>query len=142
MAKWTELPVPEAAEKIAARVRHAALAVHREVGPGYREHVYQTCLAHALREVGLTVEERVKLHVRFRGLVIANAAEADLIVNGLVVVELKARDDVHPAQIAQLVGYLRSTDAPLGLLFNFHALLLMKEGYERVVHPRYLVKSE
>ena len=137
--RWIESPLPEEAERIAKIVRACAIAVHREVGPGFRENIYQRCLAHALRQAGLRVEERVKLSVRFRDLELPNAAEADLIVEGFVVVELKARETVHQNHIAQLRGYLLATNLPIGLLFNFHAPILMRQGYERVVHPRYLV---
>jgi len=85
------------------------------------------------------VRERVKLSVRFRDIELANAAEADFIVDDAVVVELKARESVHPNHVAQLRGYLQATGLPLGLLFNFHASVLIRQGYERVVHPRFLV---
>lgn len=138
MSVWRELPLPNDVEQLASRVRGVALRVHREVGPGSREHVYQTCLAHALREEGLCVAERVPLAVRFRGLTIHRAAEADMIVNEALIIELKARDHVHPSHVAQLPGYLQATGHPMGLVFNFHAPRL-RTGTERVVHPRCLL---
>lgn len=138
MLVWQELPLPPGAEEVAYAVRRAALRVHRSVGAGFREHVYQRCLAHALRGAGHSVDEHVTLAVRFDGMTIPQAGEADLIVDRCVVVELKARPDMHPAYRAQVLGYLRATGHPLGLLLNFHASRPLTEGYDRIVHPDFL----
>lgn len=139
MRGWRELPLPTEVELTGARVKAAAMRVHREVGAGFRENVYQRCLVHTLRENGHAVRERVSLTVRYRGLELPRAGEADLIVDDQVVVELKARETMRHEYTAQVLGYLRATDLALGFVFNFHAPLLMKGGYARVVHPRYLV---
>lgn len=138
MCPWTELPLPGAAERLAIKVRRVAAVVHREVGAGFRESVYERCFAHALREAGCVVQTRVPLTVNFRGLSIRRAGEADVIVDGMLVVELKAREAIHASNTAQLLGYVRAANVPIGLLFNFHAPVLMKHGYRRVVHPKYL----
>lgn len=140
MSTWVELALPHEAEAVGARVRAAAIQVHREVGAGFREHVYQRCLAQALRDNGHQVAEYVQTSVQFRGVPIARSGEVDMIVDDLVVIELKAREALHPNHVAQVVGYLRATGLPLGMLFNFHASLLMKHGYARVVHPSFLVR--
>lgn len=138
---WKELPLPEEVETLAARIRATAIAVHREVGPGFREGVYRRCLAHGLRLAGHEVEVHRPLTVAFRGLVVERAGEPDLIVDRRVVVELKARESIHVNHTAQLMSYVRNTGVPLGLLFNFHVPLLMKQGYQRVVHPEFLVQD-
>lgn len=139
---WDELALPGDVEETASKIRRVALAVHREVGPGFREATYQRCLAHALRQAGHRVDEHVAISVEFRGIAIPRAGEADMLVDDVVVVELKAREAVHPNHVAQLVGYLRAMDKPLGILLNFHARSLLREGYSRAVHPRYLVPRE
>lgn len=138
---WRELPLPAEVEALGSRVKRAALIVHREVGPGFREATYQRCLAHLLRESGHEVKEFVSLDVDFRGLRLHDAAEVDMIVDDLVVVELKAREAFHPTHSARTVSYLRQTGIDLGLLFNFHAVTLLKHGYRRLVHPRHLVRE-
>lgn len=138
---WLELPLPPETEALAYKIRGIALAVHTEVGAGFREHVYQTCVVHALRQAGHTVEERRAISVRFRGITIHRAGEPDIIVDGQVIVELKARPALHPAHRAQVLGYLKATDLPVGLIFNFHAPVLLHGGTDTVVHPRYLVAA-
>lgn len=137
MPRWRELPLPDDIEKLAARVRGIAIAVHREVGAGFRESIYQRCLAHALREAGHEVQEFVPIAVRFRGLILERAGIADILIDGKLVVEVKAREAIAPAHEAQVVGYIRALDLPLGLLLNFHAPNLVAGG-KRVVHPRFL----
>ena len=96
---WTESALPSEVERVAASVRHAASMVHREVGPGFREATYQTCLAHALHLAGHDVEQYVPVTVEFRGLRIPGAAEVDLVVDHLLIVELKAREAFHSSHV-------------------------------------------
>ena len=110
-----------------ARFRHAELTrqivgvffqVYGELGYGFLESVYRTAMAIALREAGLRTESEVELHARFRGRSIG-IFRADLLVEGAVLVELKAARAIEQAHIAQLLNYLRCTVIEIGLILNF-----------------------
>lgn len=92
--------------------------VYNELGHGFLESIYETAMVIALREKGLTVEQQVEVPVWFRGNKIGTFF-ADLFVEGVVIVELKAVRSIDPAHEAQLLHYLRSTEIELGLLLNF-----------------------
>lgn len=135
---WRELPLPDGVDAIVDEIAAQAHRVHKVVGPGFREAVYRRCLAHALAGQGHRVDEHVPLSVQFDGLLLPRAGEVDLVVDGQVVVETKAREAFHPSHRAQLLSYLRAGNYAAGLLLNFHASLLFKHGYERMVHPQFL----
>jgi GxxExxY protein len=139
MGQWIERDLPDDITTLLEEIRGIAVDVHREVGAGFRENVYQVCLAHALRQAGHKVIERESVTIRFRGIVIARAGEPDMIVDDKIVVELKAHPTtLHSSYRAQVVGYVKATGLDAGLLFNFHASVLLKNGTDTVVHPRYL----
>ena len=92
--------------------------VYNELGHGFLESIYETAMVISLREKGLTVEQQVEVPVWFRGNKIGTFF-ADLFVEGVVIVELKAVRSIDPAHEAQLLHYLRSTEIELGLLLNF-----------------------
>ena len=120
--------------KITAGVIGASMHVHTELGPGLLESVYQRCLEWELRRAGYRVEPEVSVPIRYgRELVIADAFRIDLLVEDLVVVELKAVDVVMPVHKKQLLTYLKLTGKPVGLLINFNSILL-KDGIERLVN--------
>ncbi len=110
-----------------------ALHIHRELGPGLLESVYQTVLSHELHKRGLTVEQEVPIPVVWDGITMEIGFRADLIVEGLVIVELKSVEAVHPVHRKTLLTYLRLADKRLGLLMNFGEVL-MKDGISRVVN--------
>lgn len=110
------------------------MRVHRKLGAGFKESVYQRCLVHALRRDGCMVRENARLSVEFEGLVIDNAGHPDLIVGDCVIVELKAVADLPRVSGAQVVNYLKASGLQVGLLINFNVPLLV-EGIHRYVHP-------
>jgi GxxExxY protein len=112
------------------RIIGAAIEVHRELGPGLLESTYKACLAHELRSQGLLVEAEKEMPVRYKNLVIEVGYRRDLLVEGKVIVELKAVDKVHPIHEAQLLTYLRLSQCKVGLLLNFNVKLL-KDGITR-----------
>jgi GxxExxY protein len=118
---------------ISNRVIGAAIEVHRHLGPGLLESVYRDCLAHELRAQGLVVEQEVILPVRYKGLELKAGYRADLLVQELMIVELKAVDVLLPIFTAQLLSYLRMAELKLGLLINFNSERL-KDGVRRVVN--------
>ena len=119
---------------LTSKVIKAAIAVHQELGPGLLESVYQTCLALVLREEGLKIQTEVSLPVVFRNHVIHDHGfRLDILVEDLLVLELKAVEKIQPVYIKQLLTYLRLADKPLGLLINFNESLV-KSGITRVAN--------
>ena len=111
----------------------AAIAVHRELGPGLLESTYEACLVYELTERGVAVERQKSLPVDYRGVRIDCGYRIDLLVGNEVVVELKAVERVMPIHEAQMLTYLRLSGSHVGLLLNFN-ILLMKDGIRRMVH--------
>jgi iron complex transport system substrate-binding protein len=110
----------------------AAYHLHYDLGPGLLESVYEVLLARALEKRGLTVERQKAIRWDFDGVRFDEAFRADLLVNDLVIVELKSVEELHPAHHKQLKTYLKVAKKRLGLLINFGAPLF-KHGVSRVV---------
>ena len=111
----------------------SAIAVHRALGPGLLESAYEACLAYELAERGLTIERQKALPVTYRGVHVDCGYRIDLLVEGLVVVELKAVERLDPIHEAQLLSYLKLSGSRVGLLINFNVKML-KEGIRRMVN--------
>ncbi len=113
---------------------NSAINVHRELGPGLFESVYQSCLIIELEEQKLKVKKEVDLPVIYREVVVnEHGFRLDLLVEDKVVIELKSVVKVSPVHIKQLLTYLKLSNKPLGLLINFNENLL-KDGVRRVVN--------
>jgi len=125
-------PVPPEVDRAAQQTVDAALKVHRALGPGLIESVYESCLAHELRKRGIEVETQVDLPVVYDGITLDAAYRLDLLVHRCLVVELKAVDALTGLHEAQLLTYLRLTGYRLGLLINFNVPIL-KKGIKRIV---------
>ncbi len=110
-------------EALSKTVIGAAMQVHRTLGPGFLEAVYEKALGIELSEAGLTFESQKKIEVRYRGLVVGDFI-ADLLVGETLLVELKAAQNLAEIHEVQLVNYLTATGLPTGLLFNFGAASL------------------
>lgn len=127
----------EGAEKrenqISGIILDAAIAVHTALGPGLLESAYQACLAYELTSRGLRVQTQVPLPIKYRGVCVDAAYRIDLIVEDLVVIEIKAVERLAPIHEAQLLSYLKLSGKRLGLLSNFHVLRL-KDGYKRIAN--------
>ncbi|MEK8022133.1 MAG: GxxExxY protein [Candidatus Parabeggiatoa sp.] len=119
--------------EISGTIIDTAYHIHKELGPGLLESVYQTVLAYELQKRGLHLEKEKPIPVRYEEVVLEQGFRADLIVENLVIVELKSVEKVAPVHKKQLLTYLRMAEKPLGLLLNFGAGL-MKEGIFRVVN--------
>lgn len=119
--------------ELTSRIIAAAIEVHRELGPGLLEGVYELCLIEVLTGMGLRVEQQVRVPIRFRGKELGTPLRLDIVVEGRVVVEVKAVEAVHDSHKAQLLTYLKLTGCKLGLVINFGQRML-KDGVERVVN--------
>ncbi|MCK4865914.1 MAG: GxxExxY protein [Gammaproteobacteria bacterium] len=111
----------------------AAIDVHRTMGPGLLESVYQECLKHELGIRNITYESEVQIKAEYKGLMFDSAYRMDLVVSDTVVLELKVVEHLLPVHEAQLLSYLRLTGKKLGLLINFNTPIL-KSGIKRVVN--------
>ena len=111
----------------------AAIEVHKALGPGLLESVYQTCLLKELQIRGMGVESEAPVSVKYKGDVITDAYRVDLLVNNKLVVELKAVDKLTAMHKAQLLTYLRLMNKKPGLLINFNELVV-RNGIKRVIN--------
>lgn len=118
---------------IGTRVLAAAIEVHRELGPGLLESVYETVLARELADRGFTVERQVPVPIRYKDLRFDEGFRADLIVDRRVLIELKSVERISPAHRKQVQTYLRLTGIKLGYLLNFGEAVL-KDGITRCVN--------
>ena len=125
-------PISAETERVARQVMDSAFKVHRALGPGLLESVYELCLCHELARQGISFERQVCLPVVYEGMRVDAGLRLDLLVAGLVVVELKAVERVIPLYESQLLTYLKLSEKRLGLLINFNVPLL-KDGFKRVV---------
>ena len=120
-------------DDVSKAVLDASFKIHTELGPGLLESVYEVVLAHELRKVGLSVERQMPIPVVYDGLQFEVGFRADLVVQDLVIVELKAVETLTNAHRKQLLPQLRLSGKSLGLLLNFSCVRL-KEGIIRVAN--------
>ena len=111
----------------------AAIEVHKRLGPGLLESAYRACLTHELRKRGFDVREEKPVPVIYDEVQLECGFRADLLVNGQVVVELKAKTAVHPIDKAQTLSHLRLLNLRVGLLINFHEEKLV-DGVHRIIN--------
>jgi GxxExxY protein len=119
--------------EISNLIMDAAFQLHRELGPGLLESVYEVIMARKLTDTGLSVERQVPIPIKFQGIVFDEGFRADLFVEKKVIIELKSVERLQPVHSKQLLTYLRLTDCRLGLLINFGENL-MKDGFKRVAN--------
>jgi GxxExxY protein len=122
---------PRYLDELAHEVIGAAIDVHRALGPGFLESIYEAALVRELRVRDIEHDQQVPMPVRYRGELIGEH-RLDLLVGGALVIELKAVERLTAAHVAQTMSYLRAGGFQLGLLLNFHAAA-MRDGVRRVV---------
>lgn len=127
----TETPREQFLPDITGAIIGAAIEVHRELGPGLLESVYEECLRREL-ELRIKFERQVELPIVYKGVPLGCVHRIDLIVEGKVIVELKSVEKILPVHEAQLLTYLRLTGKSVGLLINFNVPVL-KDGVVRRV---------
>jgi len=120
-------------EELAAIVIDFGFHLHKKLGPGLLESVYEAILADQLARRGLLVQRQVPIPIRYDGIELVEGFRADLLVEGLLLVELKSVERLSPLHGKQVLTYLRLLDRPLGLLINFGGETF-KEGAKRIVN--------
>ena len=125
-------PVTEQEDSIGKAVVNAAFRVHKALGPGLLERVYEVCMEYELKKAGFKVKRQVDIPIMYDDLVFDEGLRLDLLVEDLVIVEMKAVDLVNPVWQAQVMSHLKLTNRKLGYLINFNVALI-KDGIKRIV---------
>ena len=125
-------PLSEEEEKIGKAVVDAAYVVHSELGPGLLEKVYEACFCHELAKRDLSFKRQVDVPIKFDGIVFDEGLRIDVLVEDLVICELKAVEQVNPVWKAQILSHLRLSEKRLGFLINFNVVLI-KDGIKRFI---------
>ncbi len=124
-------PIPREVEEVGRELVGAAFSVHRELGPGLLESVYESCVCHELALRGVPFRKQVVLPITYKGLKLQSGLRLDLLIGGSVIAELKAVRAIEPVFEAQLLSYLKITGLRLGFLINFNVPLI-RDGIFRV----------
>lgn len=130
--KRTFRPLTAEEERIATLLVDAAYTVHKNIGPGLLEKYYEWCLCHELKKRGLEVQRQITVPLVYDGLEFEDAIRLDLLINNLVICEVKAVEHVNEVWSAQVLSQLKLTNKRLGFLLNF-TVPLMKQGIRRFV---------
>jgi GxxExxY protein len=121
-------------EQIATAIVDSAYQVHKKLGPGLLESIYERCLKHELEKRGFRVERQLPVPILYDGLMFDEGFRLDLLVNETVICEIKSAIENHPVFLAQTLSHLKLTNRNLGFLINFNVVRL-KDGLKRVIRP-------
>ncbi|MBA4121418.1 MAG: GxxExxY protein [Acidobacteria bacterium] len=130
---FEENPVNQKINQITEKIIGCAISVHRGLGPGLLESAYEECLCFELTQNKFEFDSQVPLPVIYKGVKLDCGYRIDVVVENLVIVELKAVERILPVHEAQLLSYLKLYDKKIGLLINFHVPIL-KSGLKRIVN--------
>ncbi len=125
-------PLTKREEEIAKAIVEAAYRVHRSLGPGLLERIYEVCLCHELMKMGFHPQRQIDLPIKYDGILFDEGLRLDVLVDDLVICEIKAVDEVNPVWKAQILSHLKLTDKRLGFLINFNVPII-KEGIRRFI---------
>ena len=125
-------PLSEKEEDIAKKIVDAAYFVHKELGPGLLEKVYEICFCHELTKRGLSYQRQVGVPIIYDGITFDEGLRLDVLVENLVICELKAVDAMNPVWEVQLLSHLKLTGKRLGFLINFNERYI-KNGIKRII---------
>jgi len=119
-------------ERTGAKIVDAAFTVHKELGPGLLEKVYEACFCHELVKRGCFIKRQLDIPIIYQGMTFEEGLRLDVLVNDLVVCELKAVEEMNPVWTAQVLSHLKLTGKHLGYLINFDVTLI-KNGIKRLI---------
>lgn len=117
--------------ELTERIIGLAINVHRTLGPGLLESAYEECLCFELAQAGIPHTRQVPLPLIYKNVRLDCSYQMDIVVDNAVILEIKASERIHPLHEAQLLTYLRLSDHPVGLILNFHTVVL-KDGIRRL----------
>ena len=121
-------------DELSRQVIGAAIEVHRVLGPGLLESIYEKCLIRELELQRIVVMAQEMIDIEYKGVVFSEVLKFDLLVEGCLLIEVKAVQEVLPIHKAQLLSYMKLLDVPLGLLINFHEMRVV-DGVTRMMLP-------
>ena len=119
-------------EQLGKLIVNAAYLVHKNLGPGLLENIYEICFCHELGKAGLKVKRQTVLPLVYDNIVFEHALKLDVLVNDLIICELKAVETMHPVFAAQILSYLKLAHKRLGYLINFNVPLI-RDGIKRMI---------
>ncbi|MCC6412380.1 MAG: GxxExxY protein [Saprospiraceae bacterium] len=119
------------------KVIGCAIEVHRQLGPGLLEIMYERALCHEMQIQQIPFERQKKIELKYKGVSLNALLQFDVLVEGVVLIELKAVTQMHPIFEAQLITYMQQCAVPKGILLNFHVVNLYKEGTKTFVNKHY-----
>jgi GxxExxY protein len=125
-------PLTEREQWLADQVIDIAFTIHKTLGPGLLESVYERCFCHELESRNISYTKQQSVEIIYNDLVIADGLRIDILIGDLIILELKAQEESHPVWQAQLLSYLKLTNKRLGYILNFH-VPLMKNGIKRMI---------
>lgn len=126
-------PLSDREHWLAKQIVDIAYNIHKALGPGLLESVYEKCFCYELKKRGIPYKKQSSTHINYDQLIIDDGLRIDILVDDLVIIELKAQENYHPVWEAQLLSYLKLTGKRLGYLINFH-VPLMKDGIKRRIN--------
>ncbi len=119
-------------EYLASQIVDIAIKIHKNLGPGLLESVYEKCFEYELIQWGINYQRQKEVPIIYETLKVEDGLRLDLLLDDLVIIELKAQENYHPVWEAQLLSYLKLTNKRLGILINFH-VPLVKNGIKRLI---------
>jgi len=132
MEETSHGPIWARAEEVTTAIVDAAIKVHRALGPGLLESVYEACLCYELTKRGIPYRRQVSLPVRYEDVFVETGFRLDILADECVIIELKAAEAIIPIHEAQLLTHLKLANVRLGFILNFN-VPLMKQGIKRMV---------
>ena len=127
----------ESINNLTYKIIGCAIEVHKELGPGLLESIYEKCLIHELTLHGFEVKSQISIPLFYKGIEMNCDLRLDVLVDNLIVVELKAVDTMHPIFEAQILTYMKLLQKPKGILINFNSKNLFHEGQKTFVNEYY-----
>ncbi|OXG07770.1 GxxExxY protein [Flavobacterium araucananum] len=125
----------ERTEEIGKIIVHSAFKVHKQLGPGLLERVYEVCLAYEIEKAGLNVKRQVDIPIVYDGIEFNEGLRLDLLIEDSIIIEIKAVEQINPVWEAQIISHLRLLNKDLGYLINFNVPLI-KSGIKRFIHTK------
>lgn len=127
-------PLFNKTDELSREVIGGAIEVHRQLGPGLSESIYEKCMMHELSLLKLAAVNQRVVRIEYRGITFDEPLRFDVLVEGCLLLELKSVQEVLPIHKAQLLSYMKLLDVPLGLIINFHEMRLV-DGITRMILP-------
>ena len=126
------IPLPPGTESIATKIVDAAFIVHKALGPGLLENVYEVCFCHELKKRGLSFQRQVSVPITYDGITFNDGFRQDVLVEGKVICEIKTVENLNDIHQAQLLSQMKLTGKRLGFLINFNVAVI-KYGIKRMI---------